>query len=104
MQEPNSNKSRHANPSVDQTKRPKTAHQNKLGAVGGPGRPTYLAGWPTRPVGHTASTMARGISLLFPYVVCAGFTPWLPAINTRGWRIGHTHTHTTHISSLAFLA
>ena len=36
MQEPNSNKSRQANPSVDQTKRPKTAHQKKLGVVGGP--------------------------------------------------------------------
>ena len=110
MQEPNSNKSRPANPSVDQTKRPKTAHQKKLEAVGGPGRPTDLPGRPTDlpgrptwPVGPTASTRAHGTSPLVPYVGCAGFTPWLLAINTRGVE-NRTHTHTTHLSSLAFLA
>ena len=87
MQEPNSNKSRQPNPSVDQTKRPKTAYQKKLGAVGGPGRPTDLPGRSTWPVGPTASTRARGASPLVPYVGCAGFTPWLPAINTR-WEGG----------------
>ena len=63
-------------------------------------RPTWSATWP---VGPTASTRARGASPLVPYVGCASFTPWLPAINTRrgrGWRIGHTHTHTTHHSPL----
>ena len=84
MQETNSNKSRQANPIVDQTKRPKTAQQKKLGAVGGPGRPTDLPGRPTRTVGPTASARARGAFLLVPYVGCAGFIPWLPAINTRG--------------------
>ena len=86
MQKPNSNKSRQANPNVDQTRRPKTACQKNLGAVGGPGRPTDLPGWPTWPVGPTASTRARGVSPLVPYVSCDGFTPWLPAINTRGGR------------------
>ena len=105
MQEPNSNKSRQANPNVDQTRRPKTACQKKLGAVGDPGRPTDLPGRPTRPVGPTASARARGISLLVPYVGCAGFIPWLHAINTRGENRTHTHTHHTPlISSLAFLA
>ena len=84
MQEPNPNKSRQTNPNVYQTRRPKTACQKKLGAVGGPGRPTDLPGRPTWPVGPTASTRARGISLLVPYVGCDGFTLWLPAINTRG--------------------
>ena len=51
-------------PSVDQTKRPNTACQKKLGAVGGPGRPTDLPGRPARPVGPTASTKARGAFLL----------------------------------------
>ena len=48
-------KSRQANPNVDQTRRPRTACQKMLGAVGGPDRPTDL---PTR------STMARGASPL----------------------------------------
>ena len=108
MQEPNSNKSRQANLNVDQIRRPKTTCQKKLGAVGDPGRPTYLPGLPTRPVGPTASARARGASPLVPYVGCAGFIPWLPAINTRGVENRtHTHTHTHHtplISSLAFLA
>ena len=56
-------------------KRPKIAHQKKLGAVGGPGRPTDLPGRPTWPMGPTASTRARGASPLVPYVGCAGFTP-----------------------------
>ena len=47
MQKPNSNKSRQANPNVDQTRRPKTARQKKLGVVGGPGRPTDLPTWPS---------------------------------------------------------
>ena len=104
MQEPNSNKSRQANPNVDQTRRPKTAYQKKLGAVGVPGRPTDLPGRPTWPVGPTASTRAHGVSPLVPYDGCDGFTPWLPAINTREVEI-RTHTpHTSHLSSLAFLA
>ena len=69
-----------------------------MGAVGASGWPTDLPGRPTWPMGPTASTRARGASPLVPYVGCAGFTPWLPAINTRGWRIGHTHT--THHSPL----
>ena len=77
---------RQANPNVDQTRRPNTARQKKLGAVGSPSRPTDLPGRPTRPVGPTASTRARGVSTLVPYVGCDGFTPWLPAINTRGGR------------------
>ena len=84
MQEPNSNESRQANPNVDQTRRPNTACQKKLGAVSGPERPTDLPGRPTRPVGPTASVRARGASPLVPYVGCAGFIPWLLAINTRG--------------------
>ena len=101
IQEHNPNKSRQANPNMDQTRRPKTACQKKLGVVGGPGRPTDLPGRPTRPVGPTASPRARGASPLVPYVSCAGFIPWLPAINIRGWRIGHTHTHThTHTPHL----
>ena len=100
MQEPNSDKSRQANPNVDQTRRPRTAYQKKLGAVGGPGRPTDLPGRLTWPVSPTASTRARGVSPLVPYVSCDGFTPWLPAINTRGVEIRtHTHTHTHHIVS-----
>ena len=72
----------------------------EVGAVGGPGRLTDLPGQPTWPVGPTASTRARGASPLVPYVSCASFTPWLPAINTRGaWRIGHTHTHHTPLTS-----
>ena len=46
---PNSNESRQANPNVDQTRSPKTACQKKLGAVGGPGRPTDLPGRMTSP-------------------------------------------------------
>ena len=84
MQEPNSNKSIQANPNVDQIRRPKTAYQKKLGAVGGPGKPTDLLVRPTWPVGPIASTRPRGISPLVPYVGCEGFTPWLPAINTKG--------------------
>ena len=84
MQEPNSNESRQTNPNVDQTRRPNTACQKKLGVVGGPGRPTDLPGRPTRPVGPTASARARGASLLVPYIDCASFIPCLPAINTRG--------------------
>ena len=90
-QEPKQNESRQANPSMDQTKWPKTAHQKKLGAVGGPGRPTDLPGRPTDlpgrptwPVGPTASTRACGVSPLVPYVGCEGSHPWLPAINTKG--------------------
>ena len=68
-------------------------------------RPTWSADLAHGP---TASTRARGASPLVPYVGCAGFTPWLPAINTRGVENRtHTHTHTphsTHLSSLAFLA
>ena len=65
-----------------------------------PGQADRPTGRPTRAVGPTASTRARGISLLVPYVGCAGFIPWLPAINTRGWRIGHTHSpHTSHFLS-----
>ena len=71
---------------MDQTRRPKIACQKKLGAVGGLGRPINLPGWLTWPVGPTASTRARGVSPLVPYVGCDGFTPWLPAINTRGDR------------------
>src|SRR6185312_5470241 len=97
MQDTNSNKSRQANPNVDQTRRPNTACQKKLGAVGGPGRPTDLPGRPTRPVGPTASARARGASPLVPYVGCAGFIPWLPAINTR-WVENRTHTHSPHTS------
>ena len=48
MQKPNSNKSRQANPNVDQTRRPKTACQKKLGRlVARAGRPTYLVGRPS---------------------------------------------------------
>ena len=39
-----SDKPRQAKTTVDQTRRPKTVHQKKLGAVGGPGRPTDLPG------------------------------------------------------------
>ena len=86
MQEPNSNESRQANPNVDHTRRPNTACQKKLGAVGGLGRPTDLPGRPTWPVGPTASTSPRVIA------------PWLPAINTRG--VENTHTHTPLTSPL----
>ena len=97
------NESRQANPNVYQTRRPNIACQKKLGAVGGPGRPTDLPGRPARHVGPTASTKARGASLLAHNVGlgCCGW--WCPAINRRGLRIEHTHTpHTS--SSLAFLA
>jgi len=52
-------------------------------------RPTWSAAWP---VGPTTSTRARCASPLVPYVGCAGFTPWLPAINTRGVE-NRIHTH-----------
>ena len=94
-QEPIQMKSRQANPNVDQTKRPRTACQKKLGAVGGPGRPTDLPGRPTWPVGPNASTRARGASPLVPYIDCEGSHPWLPAINTRGVEYEDTHTHHT---------
>ena len=92
MQEPNSNESRQANPNADQTRRPNTACQKKLGVVGSPGRLTDLPGRPTWPVGPTTSARARGATPLAPYVGCAGFIPWLPAINTRGVE-NRTHTH-----------
>ena len=53
-------------PNVDQTRRPKTACQKKLGAVGGPGRPTDLPGRPTWPVGPTALAKSRVVSWLVP--------------------------------------
>jgi hypothetical protein len=67
----------------------------EVGVVGGPGRPTDLPGRLTWPMGPTASTMARGASPLVPYVGCAGYTPWLPGINTRGVE-NRTHIHTHH--------
>ena len=71
--------------------------QDSLPEEVGGGRPTW-------PVGPTASTRARGVSPLVPYVGCEDFTLWLPAINTRGVE-NRTHTHHTPlISSLAFLA
>ena len=75
----------------------------EVGAVGGPGRPTDLPGRPARPVGPTASTKARGASLLVHNVGlgCCGW--WLPARNRRGVE-NRTHTHTHTSSSLAFLA
>ena len=66
----------------------------EVGAVGGPGRPTDLPSRPTWPVSPTASTRARGTSQLVPYVSCAGFTLWLPAINKRGVE-NRTHTPLT---------
>ena len=80
----------------------KEAQDSPLEEVGGGWWPGQ-ADRPTWPVGPTASTRARGASPLVPYVDCAGFTPWLPAINTRGVE-NRTHTHTTHLSSFAFLA
>ena len=95
----NPNEVKTGQPQRGQTRRPRTACQKKLGAVGGPSWPTDLSGRPTWPVGPTTSTRARGVSPLVPYVGFEGFTPWLPAINTRGWRIGHTHTHHTPLTS-----
>ena len=95
-------------PQRGSNKEAKDSPPEEVGVVGGPGRTTDLPGWPTRPVGPTASTRACGISLLVPYIGCAGFIPWLPSINTRGVENRtHTHTHTHHTplnSSLAFLA
>ena len=56
-------------------------------------------GRPTRPVGPTASTKARGASLLAHNIGLGCCSPWLPTINTRGVE-NRTHTHTTHHSSL----
>ena len=72
----------------------------EVGGGCGPGKPTHLPGRPTWPVGPTASTRARDISPLVPCVGCEGFTPWLPAINTRGVenRTHTPHTLTTHLS------
>ena len=73
----------------------------EVGAVGGPGRPTDLPGRLTWPVALTASTRARGVSPLVPYISCEGFTPWHLAIKTRGVGVeNRTHTHTPHTSHL----
>ena len=66
MQEPNSNESRQANPNMDQTRRPNTACQKKLGAVGGPGRSTDLSGRPNGPVGPTALAKPHVVFWLVP--------------------------------------
>ena len=69
MQEPSLDHSKQAKTNGIRTRHPRTACETKLGAVGGPGRPTDLPGRPTRPVGPTASTRACGASLLVPYPV-----------------------------------
>ena len=55
---------RQAKTNMDQTRRPRTACPNKMGAVGGPGRPTNLPGQPTWPVGSTALAKPHGVSWL----------------------------------------
>ena len=99
-QEPKQNKSRQANPSVDQTS-PTPSSWGQLAARAG--RPTYRSA--ARPMGPTALTLPRGASLLLLQVGLGCCGRWLPPINTKGGqRIGHTHTHLTSLISLAFLA
>ena len=102
-QEPKQNESRQANPNVDQTRRPRQAQPPAVGGGWRPGQAGRPYGRPTRPMGPTTSTSPRVASPLVAEVGCSSLTPWLPAINTRGVEIG-THTHTSHLSSLAFLA
>src|SRR6185437_7365169 len=65
--------------------------------IGHVDRPT---GWPTWPMGPTASTSPHVTSPLVAEVGCSSLTSWLPAINTRGVEIRrHTH-HAPHISPL----
>ena len=90
MQEPNSDKPRQANTNVDQTRRPKTAWQKKLGAVGGLGRPINLPGWLTWPVGPTASTSQ--VSPPHPVAPCYKYKGG----GVENW----THTHTPHLTHL----
>ena len=61
-------KSTQTNPNVDQTRRPRTAYQKKLGAVSGPGRPTDLPGRPTWLVGPTTFSQLCGNLPLAPYI------------------------------------
>ena len=68
--------------------------------IGQVDRPT---GWPTWPMGPTASTSPRVASPLVAEVGYSGSHPWLPAINTKG-RVENENTHTSHLSSLAHLA
>src|SRR6185312_12862946 len=63
-QKPKQNKSRQANPSVDQTRRPRQAQPPAVGGGGRPGQAGQPIGRPTRPMGPTASTLPRGTSML----------------------------------------
>src|SRR6185436_5152687 len=63
-QEPKQNKSRQANSSVDQTRRPRQAQPPAVGGGWRPGQAGRPIGRPTRPMGPTASTLPRGASLL----------------------------------------
>ena len=73
--------------------------------IGQVDRPT---GWPTWPMGPTASTSPHVASPLVAEVGCSSLTSWLPAINTKGVEIRththtHTHTHTSHTSHLLLI-
>ena len=92
-------KLRQANPNVDQTKRLRTACQKKLGAVGGPGRPTDLARGPNR------LSQAMWHLLVGPLGRFGELHPVAPCYKYKGGVQNRTHTHHTPlISSLAFLA
>jgi hypothetical protein len=84
--------------------------QDSLLDEAGVGWPTWQVdrptGRPTWPMGPTTLTSPRVASPLVAEVGYSSLTPWLPAINRRRVEIRtHTHTpHTSHLSSLAFLA
>ena len=94
-QEPTQIHSRQTKTSVDQTRQPRTARQRMLGTVGASGRPADLARGP-----HCLS-QATCCLLVGPLGRFGESHPVAPCYKYNGgWRIGHTHTHTTHHSPL----
>ena len=98
-QEPKQNKSRQANHSMDQTRRPRQAQPLAVGGGWRPGQAGRPIGRLTRPMGPTASTLPRCASLLLIQVGLGCYGWWLPPINTRGGREQDTHTHLTSLTS-----
>ena len=98
MQEPNSDKPRQAKTNVDQTRRPRTACNKKMEAVGATGRPTDLAHGPHR------LSQATCRLLVGPLGRFGESYPVAPSYKYK-WGVEiMTHTHTPHfLSSLALL-